>query len=294
MTEVDKIVKLVDDSFAFNQEPTDLKEYIINILVTSGLSKTELQASEYFEENEESILASLIRLSTNKYNKFDYICPFEFFDDYKKIKGFSIPTKKDSEMKLEVRKIAPYVKKMHESLLSINASRFEDLCKKILELLKARDTVRTQISKDEGIDFWGWLTLPKTYISQDDIKLYETDFKCLVIGQAKRYKKSLKIGKSDIREYLGTISALHYDQLSPWQSRFELDNFKLMSPILPLFITTGYVTSGAKDLSQKCGVVIKNGAETSMFLLLEGVGVRKYKSGKIGYVKRDFERWLDA
>lgn len=291
---IKRIVKKIGAEFEYYQEPKNLNKVFLEASREIYSSKSELDILEYFDKHEDEILSKLLSYKKENYGKYGYFCPFRFYDDGKKVKGFSYQEKGDTPLMKEIRMIAPSIPKIHNTLLDLHFNSFEVFSKKILELMEAKDTVRTRGTKDQGVDFWGWLKIPDSFLHNNEIKTYQKDFKFLVVGQSKKYKKDNKIGVSDVREVVGTVSALHNDQLSPWDSKIKIDNYKLMSPTLPLLMTTGYFTRDAKKLAEECGVVLKNGPETALFTALQGVGIREKVDGGKWFVKKDFHKWLNS
>ena len=219
-------------------------------------------------------------------------CPYDFAPDGSII-GYCFPRRRDSALMAMRRRVAPYIPPALAVLRRLNPDQFEKFGRRLLHLLKAEEAHVTSHSRDEGVDFFGWLSIPETLIMAADLPTFRSEFRVFVIGQAKRYDQSTPIGPEYVRELVGATALFRHDQLSPWQSRYQVPSIRLMSPILPLIITTGKVSTEAKNLAQKSGVVTKDGAQLVEFLCLEGVGLSDNGAGVVSFSETDFLAWLD-
>jgi hypothetical protein len=302
----DKIAKLVYKQFDYFNPPVSLRDTILTAASQLNPQLSDLEIIEHIEEDVQEdyidqdfsvlqkYIAALLRKEKEQRDK-GLFCPYEVFADNDQIVGFSYPRSTDSPLMRRIRAVAPEVSEALEAIRSLQAGEFELFCSRILDLLKAEETQKTQDSRDDGIDFLGWLCIPETFTTLKSISLPHREFRMLVLGQAKRYKPENPVGVSHIRELVGTIASFHHDQLAPWPSKLQLNSFTLMSPILPLIMTTGRISRDAKDLAKKCGVITRDGAEIALFLCLENVGMEELEEqgiSKLKFNKHKFMEWL--
>lgn len=220
------------------------------------------------------------------------VCSFEILGNGD-IVGFSFPRSKDSPLMARVRQVAPKVGRVLQRLRNLTPDEFELLCKRVLDLMKGQETVKTQRSGDGGVDFGGWLQFPASFVGNEDDRFFQSGFRMLVVGQAKRYDPQNTIGVAYVRELVGSAMIFFYDQLAPWQSKFTISGLTLSTPILPLLMTTGTISSGALDLAKKCGVVTKDGSDVALFLAVEGVA-NSATVPSYAFDETLFNQWLQA
>lgn len=278
--------------------PQSLSQHLLRIAKQLFPHKSEQTLLEEIEENEENIHSVLLK-KVQDLRKEGMFCRYSLSIDSDEIAGFSYPFESDSSTIKRVKAVAPAVEDMLKSIRELNPEDFEQLCKRILDLLHATETKRTPYSNDGGVDFLGWLHIPQTLVSIEEYPMFQQDFRMLVLGQAKRYKPDNPIGVKYVREMVGTVASFHHDQMAPWESRLPLKGITVVSPILPIIITTGKISRDARKLAKQCGVLTKDGADLALFLCLEDIGV-EYNSNnpdnivKIEFKSELFEAWLFA
>jgi len=289
----EEVADLIYSEFDYFERPLSLKDTILKFAFrlnkeTSRLSLTE----DVLDRDLQKYISSLLKREQDDRRR-GLFCPYEVIVDNDEIVGFSYPRPSDSPLMGRLRQVAPEISKVLDVIRGLEPSAFEHFCSRILDLLDAEETFKTQDSKDEGIDFLGWLCIPETFTSVEFIPSFRKDFRMLVLGQAKRYKPENPIGVSQIRELIGTVAAFHHDQLAPWESRLKVSSFSLMSPILPLMMTTGRISQDARLLARKCGVIARDGAEIALFICLEGIGMDEVEQDGSSRLKFNHEKFMD-
>jgi restriction endonuclease Mrr len=289
------IADLMYHQFDYFSQPKSLSSTIVAFAakIVTGISDLDL-VTNILEHNLQKYISSIVRKEQER-KKLGLFCPYETFPDNDEIVGFSYPRSNDSAIMTKIRRLAPEVSTVLDTIRKLSPQEFEQFCSRVLDLLKAAETYKTKDSNDEGIDFLGWLCIPEYFANIEAIFQFHKDFRMLVLGQAKRYKPDNPVGVSHIRELVGTVSAFHHDQLAPWESKLKINSFTLMSPVLPLIMTTGRISPPAKELARKCGVVTRDGAEIAQFLCLEGIGMVQVDEkglSRLRFDERKFFEWL--
>lgn len=285
------IADFIYHEFDYFTPPASLSGAILEYAYRFNNEFSTLEIAESIGENLEKYISSLLKKEQER-RRANLFCPYQIFVDQDEIVGFAYPRLTDSSIMEQVRKVASEVPKALEVIQGLHHSKFEVFCSKILDLLHADETQKTTDSRDEGIDFLGWLCIPETFSNIEAIPQFRKEFRLLVIGQAKKYKPENPVGVNAIRELIGTVAAFHHDQLAPWQSRLPLSSFRLMSPILPLMMTTGRISSDAKKLAEKCGVVVRDGAEIALFICLEKIGLSEIEENGVLRFRFDEEKFM--
>jgi hypothetical protein len=287
------VAQLICDEFDYFNPPVSLSSTILEFS-----SKLEKQISELaltediLGQDLQKYVSALVGKQQEISNK-GLFCPYEVIPDSDEIVGFSYPRSTDTPIMQRIRRVASEIPEALKAIRELEPGKFELFCSKVLDLLNAEEVIKTKDSKDEGIDFLGWLCIPESFANIETIPQFRKEFRMLVIGQAKRYKPENPVGVGYIRELIGTVAAFHHDQLAPWESRLQLSSFSLMSPILPLMMTTGRISGDARLLAKKCGVVVRDGAEIALFICLEGVGIAEIDQDGFSRLKFDRQKFLE-
>jgi hypothetical protein len=138
-------------------------------------------------------------------------------------------------------------------LSEISPTKFEFICKKILEIEGCDNVYVTQPSADGGVDFWG---TKKLMVVDDNNAIIFRQVELLIFGQAKRY--SYPIGIVELRHFLGTFNLIKLEGLqnAPDCLPKVLKEISInpLSPILLIFITSGEFNENAKEIARWLGI----------------------------------------
>lgn len=168
----------------------------------------------------------------------------------------------------------------------LKPNEFEWICGGILELLKVEAPVVTRMSADEGIDFYGKLSLEE-FLGTSVLPMpIERNLNIWMIGQAKHFKKS-QVSTKDIRELVGSVMLARAKAFGGEVSPLEGLELKICDPVFYLFFTTGRLSSNSYKLLRRSGVVGMDGEMIAMLLADHSVGIQ---GGDVD--RRKFDEWL--
>jgi hypothetical protein len=146
---------------------------------------------------------------------------------------------------------------------------------------------------DQGIDFYGRLSLGQYQLMPSPFVKLAHDVVLLFAGQAKHYPTST-IGPEVLRELIGAVSLVRTKTYSVSEiDIFEGLDLKPFSPLVTLLFTTGTISSGAIRLAESSGIIARSGEQLAVFLADKGVGMETLESGRIEFSKTKFVAWLD-
>lgn len=199
----------------------------------------------------------------------------------------------DIEEIVEQKKRRLSWKEYYETLQSLSPREFEQLCSEILKLIGAKNVKVTRETKDQGIDFYGKLSIADLIqpSSVFRFKPFEYFLEIWLVGQAKHYK-SIKVATPDLRELVGSIklaSARAFADLDT--SKYPDLQIRVADPVFMLFFTTGKISIDGWQLIKNSGIVAMDGEMVAAFLadhnvaIIEEEGVRKFS-------KEAFFEWL--
>src|SRR5207249_2840165 len=93
----------------------------------------------------------------------------------------------------------------YHTLDDLSPNQFEFLCAKVIGLLGVENPTVTRRSADEGVDFYGLLSLGSMFFPRDLTQTIQKQLSIWLVGQAKHYK-SIQSGTSEIRDLVGAIT----------------------------------------------------------------------------------------
>lgn len=184
-----------------------------------------------------------------------------------------------------------FASEIRDAIRKLTFQEFELFGKCVLRELGANVSRITPHAGDQGIDFYGELTVGALLNANPAILRLMHDTKVFVVGQAKNYPES-SIGPSVVRELVGALSLSRTGTFS--RGEFDLlDGIMLcpFSPLLAMLFTTGDFTKGARTLAKRAGLITFSGWQLAVFLADRGVGVVS-DDGNTRFEPGVFRVWL--
>jgi len=166
---------------------------------------------------------------------------------------------------------------------------FEILCTRTLTLLGVPTPNLTPYRGDQGIDFFGRMSIGDLTGHGALFPVFETGLVFWMVGQAKHYPDS-KIATPDLRALAGS-TLLGRARAFPREGSLSQLRIRVCDPVIMLFFTTGQISSDGWALCRKAGIVAMDGEMLAAFLAdkqvgVEGEGKRRSFNSKV------FEEWL--
>ena len=199
----------------------------------------------------------------------------------------------DSAEVVEQKKRRLRWKDYYETLQELSPSEFELLCREILKLIGARNIRLTKQTRDEGIDFYGRLSVADLIEPSSVFRFrsFESFLEIWLVGQAKHYR-AMKVATPDLRELVGSVrlaSARAFADLDP--DKYPDLWIRVADPVFMLFFTTGRISIDGWQLIKKSGIVAMDGEMLATFLADHKVAIMD-EEGTRQFRKDAFFEWL--
>lgn len=174
---------------------------------------------------------------------------------------------------------------------ALTFGEFERFGRSVLRELGCSAPQVTPHAGDQGIDFYGDLSVGSLLGAEPTILRLMHETRVIIVGQAKHYPNNT-IGPSTIRELVGALSLSR----TYTYSRDGLDllndvKLRPFSPVLALIFSTGTFTKGARHLANRAGLIAFSGWQLSVFLADKGVGMVD-TGGTSHFDPASFNAWL--
>jgi len=186
-----------------------------------------------------------------------------------------------------------HVDNIESEIKNLTFSDFEKFGARVLQLMGARNPKVTPHAGDQGIDFYGEVTLAEVEDLPFGYFHLSHGAKLSLVGQAKHYPNN-SIGPGHIRELVGAMSMARTETYS--KSNIDLfDGMRLapFAPVLAVFISTGKFTKGAYTLSRNAGIIAFSGHQLATFIADHGVGMIS-TAGTKSFSASEFHNWLHS
>jgi len=179
----------------------------------------------------------------------------------------------------------------YDYLRGLTPDVFEKVCTGLLGLLGVPNPILTPYRADQGIDFFGKMSIGDLIGHGALYPVFETGLVFWLIGQAKHYIDT-KISTPDIRALAGS-AFLGRARAFPKEGSLPQLNIRPCDPVIMLFFTTGQISSDGWALCRKAGIVAMDGEMIAAFLADRQVGVEG--EGEMArFSSKYFAEWLSV
>jgi hypothetical protein len=181
-------------------------------------------------------------------------------------------------------------KDYYEHLKKLSPEEFEILCAKVLALLGVPKPYITPYRIDQGIDFYGKISIGDLTGHGPLFPVFESDILVWMVGQAKHYLYS-KVATPDIRALVGSATLGRTRTFSRIGALPGLE-IRPCDPIVMMFFTTGDISTEGWFLCRSAGIAAMNGEMLGAFLADKEIGLivdgdmKKFDSNT-------FKNWID-
>jgi hypothetical protein len=285
------IVKLLEQNIGLDGTPRELRDAIEQVLLESGL--TAAKAVEETDLARQKVSKEIDRITEERTDagELAIIAIREGSD----IVHGSCYTFADDPPDVQQAKLnRTSARDLHGHLKTLSFSQFEKFGQCILRELGCDTSHVTAHSNDQGIDFYGKLTVGGLLKADPAVLKLMHETRVLLVGQAKHYP-ARTIGPNTIRELVGAMSLSRTRTFSSDAVElFDEVALRPFSPVLALLFSTGDFTKGARHLARRAGLITFSGWQLAIFLADRGVGLMM-NDGRLrpSFDPIKFTEWLE-
>ena len=264
--------KLLPKYLNITAGPIRSREILARICLDQGWAETNDEAQEHAEKWEHNFQTRVQR-ELDELNRLGRhsIYVFNSSSGYL-IQGAAFIEPIDStEIQLAKQKRARH-QLYAQQLSNLNARDFEALCAGILFLLGVEKPILTPLSGDEGIDFYGKLSLENQIGKNPAFSTFITQMSIWLIGQAKHYSAS-KVATPELRELVGSIHLAKSSTYATLNPKTENLSLRICDPVYYLFFTTGLISANGWRLIDRSGIIGMDGEMIAAFLADNDIGI---------------------
>ncbi len=290
MLRATQVSEHLEQTIGLDGAPRSLKN-IIEQEMAAAFGLPAIKAAELAERQASSV-AHLIRKRSSDFESRGLVYPLTLVGmALDQVCGACYVLPGDGDAIKAMKRQRLHTTKLHEVLRSLNFADFERFGARILHELGAKNARITPHAGDQGIDFYGQLSVGDLQGSPPPFLRLAHDVRVAIVGQAKHYP-SRTIGPDVVRELVGALSLVRTKTFSKERlDLFEDVQIRPLSPVLAMLFTTGELSSGAVQLAAQAGVIARNGSQLSVFLADRGVGMNNEMPGPT-FSSELFEQWL--
>lgn len=282
-------VNALRDVLHVTSPPRPATEILVQISLAKGWCSTADGAREAAERWERRFLARL-RSDLSESNRLGRFCLHDFNSSSEyMVQGCAfieagVDTPQVQEAKRRRSAFGAYV----AAAAGVIPDDFEAMCRGILAELGVEDPVVTPHSADEGIDFYGRLSLEGNLKRVTALPGIYRRLGVWMVGQAKHYQ-AMQSGTPDIRAVVGSIDLARGKAFGSATDKYPDLDIRVCDPVFYLFFTTGDISADGWRLLDQSGVIGMDGQMVAAFLADHAVG---QSVGR--FDPQEFERWLEG
>lgn len=276
------------NTIALDASPRSAVEIINEIILIEKWCKSDSEAREKAETWQKATLTRL-RQELNALLEVGRPARFAFNSSSQyMIQGACFIEPKDSEELKDKKQRRSRFTEYYQAISTLSPHHFEVLCGKLIGLLGVEKPIVTRTSSDEGIDFYGKLSLESIFFPHDLSPTIQKQLSIWLVGQAKHYQ-SVQSGTPEIRDLAGAIALGRAGAFGSLESPLIELQIRVVDPVFALFITTGSLSGNAWRLLKRSGIIGMDGEMLAAFLADRGVGINSS-----GFEECSFMRWIEA
>ena len=284
------IADTIWEELALDSRPLKLTRVIEQIILNRFPDLDPFEKTSEWESAVRSRLLSYIRITEERGTQPQIA--FNSSSTYM-IQGACFIEGSDSNEIVEQKKRRLRWKDYYKTLRGLSPREFELLCREVLKLIGARDVRLTKETRDEGIDFYGRLSVADLIGPSSAFRFrpFESFLEIWLVGQAKHYR-TVKVATPDLRELVGSVrlaSVRAFADLDP--DKYPDLRIRVADPVFMLFFTTGRISIDGWQLVKKSGIVAMDGEMLAAFLADHDIAIID-EQGTRQFSKDAFFEWL--
>jgi hypothetical protein len=260
-------------AFAEDRRPIRVVDLAVQILREKSRTIQVADAQEIAERGLPRLISRL-KAHVSKCADEGRHCRFEFTleDSFEYIQGSRCIRPTDSDHLASAKHMRNHFSEYQKLLSDLNPWQFEATCVGVLELFGCKNPIITPRSNDQGIDFFGELSMT----GRLDVKFHlpgpDRRLKAWIVGQAKHYRGA--VSTLNLRELVGSVKLAQYGSFADERGLGSKLSIRLCDPVYYLFMTSGVLTRDTERLAESSGVIALDGDSLADILASAQVGVR--------------------
>lgn len=266
-----KVIQHIVEFWPLDAEPRPLSRVLYELAV-DNFHTPDSAAAEFAEAHEAPSLVELAGLRTHADNQA-VPCRFAFNGKaVDHIQGSCYIEPEDSDLTRKAKERRLNFESYEQFLRNLRWDEFEACCRGILAQLGCPSPQLTALSNDQGIDFFGRLSLKDRLGNQSVLPSVDSVLDVWMVGQAKHYQKT-QVSTPDLRELIGSVQLARAKAFADGGAALRGLELKVCDPVFYLFFTTGTISRDGYKLLEASGMISMNGTQIAAFLADNDIGV---------------------
>ncbi len=286
-----QIVDAIEAQIGITGQPSRLREAIERAMVDL-FGTPPIVAAEKAERLEPAVRRIICdrQAQADEDGDLPYICLNSFSD--RLVQGYCHIERAEQPEIANIKKRRLQVDPILSRIRGLTFDEFELFGSRILRELGAGSSTVTSHSDDQGIDFYGMLTLGTLFSFPAPFMKLAHNIELHFIGQAKHYP-TRTVGPATVRELVGAMTLARYRVFSNDRDPYGGFGLIALNPVVSMLFTTGAFSRGALQLAKKAGVLTCSGQQLALFLADRNVGFRVH-DGRPEFENGAFAAWLNS
>ena len=272
---IDSVLELVVATMAVDAGPKRVLNLLTEAYVAKGVP--ELEALEYADQSEAPAIERLQRIADERAQDGRTITWQFNPSDPSHIQGACYVMSLDAPVVVAAKQRLKQLWESLEVISGLDPLDFERLCLVVLSLMGVHNVTLTPRRADQGIDFFGRLSVKSELASIAGYPPVLDMLTMWVVGQAKQFQTS-QVATFDLRELVGSIELARAKAYGLAGDRYPHLDMKVADPVIALFFTSGQVSREARILARRSGVIAIDGELLAHLLSWGSVGFNTQQS----------------
>ncbi|NYE19618.1 restriction endonuclease [Microbacterium immunditiarum] len=187
------------------------------------------------------------------------------------IQGSCFPAPGDSPELKQAKALRSQHEQYASAIRAISWREFEGVCRGVLSVLGCDSPKLTKERNDQGVDFFGSLSLEGKLGRSIGLPGVDRNFRTWLVGQAKQYEGT--VSTTELRELAGSVTLARAGVGSDDGSALLGLDMRVFDPVFFIFITAGSLTADTRLLAKRSGIIALDGESLGALLADAEVGM---------------------
>ena len=283
------VVNALEAHLGMTGAPCQITDAIERILLQNGFSAAS--AAEKTHQIRQKIVLEIVRRRETREGMGELAVLHLKGQNNEIICGSSFVLETDSEAIRQSKLNRLTAGTIYSHIRGLSFQQFETFGRSVLRELGCQTAKVTAHAGDQGIDFYGELSVGGILGADPAILKLVHETRFVLVGQAKHYPQNA-VGPATVRELVGALSLSRtYTFSSDDIDLLDDVHLRPFSPVMALLFSTGEFTKGARHLAKKAGLIAFSGWQLAVLLADKGVGIVNGEP-KPTFDPATFNEWL--
>lgn len=277
-------VEWVNTSLPLDRAPIDPESLLVEIALSHSWCSSKAEAQER-AESWRARFVNRLRFQVNDLDREARMLRYEFNGSREDWIQGSCHIESENSQELQASKSRRMFTDDYLVLMrDLSGRQFEAVCRGVLDLIGCSDPVLTPRANDQGIDFFGQISMKGRLNMKYEQVAIDRSMAVWIVGQAKQVAG--KVSTPEVRDLIGAVELARHHISADQERALSGLGMRPFDAVWRIFVTTGEFSRDARNLINDAGLLGYDGLQIATLLADHEVADPTCDTGV-------FHQWLD-